>query len=912
MKTKQQQSISALRRSPVRRAAETTLRKTIRQWIRQVCLCSWVALGLFGLRAATEVGAELLVKCEGGPSGELARAADAAVGATVVRRFEAIGWHLVRLPADLSAAEGTTRYRSQPGVLDVEPNQPVRRPFGPWPPPSPGEHDPAPDQPIRPLGEGPAPVVPDDPRYRSQWNLKKIGMEQAWAITTGSADVVVAVIDTGVNYLHPDLAANMWRNPGETGLDDLGRDKATNGVDDDGNGYVDDVHGIDVISGSGDPMDQGFLNLHIGITQPSYHGTSCAGIIGAIGNNNLGIAGINWNVRIMALAMTYGDYSYPLLSGPEGHSISTDLAAFDYLVTMKNRGVKVRVASNSYQVDLFSTALRDAFRALNDAGILMVFSAGNDGRLSEQTWWRMSMVDSPNILVVTGVDRSDRQVYDYGMTSTDLAAPTIDITTLSSGEGYVSDFTGTSAACPHVAGAAALLCAASPDIGVLGLKAALLGSVDPLPSLRGKTRSQGRLNVVRSLQSLTNPEPAVLVLHAAPASLRTDPSAPIEVIFSEAMDRASVEAGFQVNPTTEGTFHWAEDHRSFRFEHPVPFVRTNYVVSLSGTIRSVRGPTLDGNFSRVPQGSPADDYSWTFGFPIPNDDLAGALIIEGAGGEIRGNNTQAIAEEGEPDLTQANTSLVASLWYRWSPPTNGWYTFDLTRGTGFDTTLGVFRGTDFTSFPEITSNNDYGTRPQSRISFPAQSGEAYTVVIGGNLYQSSNPVDGNFTLRWYPTPPPGLTTFTPISGFPGQTITLNGTNLTGTTVVKLNGAPVPFASPTNANFLDLRLMVTVPAGATSGLFTVETPYGHATAATEFTVNAIPTLVVEAITESTVILSWPDDASGFGFVLQAKDALDSSSAWRAVSLSEIQPPIPGRVVVGDVLSQGARFYRLRRP
>ncbi|MCW5556957.1 MAG: S8 family serine peptidase [Verrucomicrobiae bacterium] len=760
MKTKQQQSISTLRRSPVRRAAETTFRTTtLRQWIRQVCLCSWVALGLLdlsGLRAAAEVGAELLVKCEGGPSGELARAADAAVGATVVRRFEAIGWHLVRLPADWSVAEGTARYRSQPGVLNVEPNQPVRRPFGPWPPPSSEEQDPVPDHPIRPLGGGPPPVIPNDPRYRSQWNLKKIGMEQAWAITTGSPDVVVAVIDTGVNYLHPDLAANMWRNPGETGLDDQGRDKATNGVDDDGNGYVDDVHGIDTISGSGDPMDRG-----VGITQPYYHGTACAGIIGAIGNNNLGIAGINWNVRIMALAALYGDQRLPV--GPEGRSLSAELAAFDYLVTMKNRGVNIRVANNSYSIDLFSTALLDAFRALNDAGILMVFSAGNDGRNSEQTWWRIAMVDSPNILVVTGVDRSDQQVYDYGMTSTDLAAPTPDLISLFSGEGYVSDFAGTSGACPQVTGAAALLCAASPDISVLGLKAALLGSVDPVASLRGKTRSQGRLNVTRSLQSLTNPEPAVLVLHAAPASLRTDPGAPIEVIFSEAMDRASVEAGFQVNPLTEGTFHWAEDHRSFRFEHPVPFVRTNYVVSLSGGIRSVRGPGLDGNFNRTAQGSPADDYKWTFGFPIPNDDLAGASIIEGASGEIRGNNTQAIGEPGMPDLTQAKTRLEASLWYRWSPPASGWYTFDLTRGTGFDTTLGVFRGTEFTSFPEITSNNDYGAKAQSRVSFPAVFGDAYSVAVG-STYPPSNP----FTLNWYPTPPPGLTSFTPTSGFPAK------------------------------------------------------------------------------------------------------------------------------------------------
>ncbi|MCW5557899.1 MAG: S8 family serine peptidase, partial [Verrucomicrobiae bacterium] len=350
MKTKQQQSISPLRRSTVRRAAETTFTTTtLRQWIRQICLCSWVALGLLdlsGLRAAAEVGAELLVKCEGGPSGELARAADAAVGATVVRRFEAIGWHLVRLPADWSAAEGTTRYRSQPGVLSVEPNQPVRRPFGPWPLPSPEEHDPVPDHPIRPLGGGPAPVIPDDPRYRSQWNLGKIGMEQAWAITTGSTNVVVAVIDTGVDYTHPDLAANMWRNPGESGIDAQGRDKATNGIDDDGNGYVDDVHGISTLDHSGDPMDRGLFGggvngVPAGLVD--YHGSGAAGIIGAVGNNQNGIAGINWTARILAISARAGD-----LDLERGNSLVAHfLEGYDYLLAMKGHGVNIRVVQST-------------------------------------------------------------------------------------------------------------------------------------------------------------------------------------------------------------------------------------------------------------------------------------------------------------------------------------------------------------------------------------------------------------------------------------------------------------------------------------------------------------------------------------------------------------------------------------
>src|SRR5262249_37809689 len=134
------------------------------------------------------------------------------------------------------------------------------------------------------LDVSPSPI-PNDPRFGAQWNMKKIGATNAWAVTTGSSNLVVAVLDTGVNYKHPDLAENMWRNPGETGLDANGHDKATNGIDDDGNGYIDDVYGIDPGAHDSDPLDAGFAGF--------YHGTFCAGIIGAAGNNGVGLAGVN-------------------------------------------------------------------------------------------------------------------------------------------------------------------------------------------------------------------------------------------------------------------------------------------------------------------------------------------------------------------------------------------------------------------------------------------------------------------------------------------------------------------------------------------------------------------------------------------------------------------------------------------
>jgi len=575
---------------------------------------------------------------------------------------------------------------------------------------------------------------------------------------------------------------------------------------------------------------------------------------------------------------------------------------------MKKRGVNIRVVNNSYVLDMFSESVADAFRALHEADILMVFPAANEGRNSDLTWWRWSMLDFPNVVAVTGVNRAEEQVYDFGLTTIDLAAPTQEIITATRGAEYITEFQGTTAACPYVAGAAALLCATQPDISLLGLKAALFSSVDQSLVLKGKTRTGGRLNVARALQSLTNANPAAIVLYAAPGGLRTDPAAPIEMIFNKPMDRASVEAALNIQPTVSGTFEWSEDSRSFRYHHATPFAREPHTLTLAGTARSADGDTLDGNYSRTPQGAPADDYVWMFRFAHPNDDLAGAQPIEGREGSVTGNSTPGTGEIGEPDFKESDFLLVGSVWYRWTAPGSDWITFDL-RGSAFNSTLGVFQGTSFDRFLEVTSNNNYGNRLQSRVSFVAEAGTTYSIAIGGDYSDSTIPGDGDFTLRWYPTPPPGFNGQNPSSGVPGQIITLNGTNFTGTTSVKLNGVPLPFTHSTNANLHDVRLLVTIPPEAASGLFTVETAHGNATAVSEFMVFPVPVLSVEDLPGGLVI-SWPEGPSGF--ILQASDHLGPDAAWSTRSLPSAEPPIPGQIRRSELPSGAARFYRLRRP
>ena len=740
--------------------------------------------------------------------------------------------------------------------------------------------------------------------------MKKIGMETAWGITTGSTNVVVAIIDTGVDYTHPDLAANMWRNPGETGLDENGHDKATNGIDDDGNGYVDDVFGVNTITGSGDPMDYGYRASDGSIF---YHGTADAGTVAAVGNNGLGIAGINWNVRVMAIA-----HQNLLVSASLGSFISHTIAAFDYVLEMKRRGVNIQVIDADIgNSDIVSQAMVDAIQSAARQDLLIVWSADNHGFNLDVSYFMWNTIDSPNLIVVAATEQNDtlRSDSDYGRSIVHLAAPGGTMPCLDKNGKYTT-WQRTSAATPHVAGVAALLCAAKTEITVDEMKAALYGSVDPLTSLKGKVRTNGRLNAARALQSLTNsPQPAI-VIYSAPHSLRTDPSAPIEVTFNRPMDHASVEAAFQLKPALNGSFEWTPDNRTFLFRHNDPFQPTNYTAMIAGNARDAEGGSLDGNFDRLLQASPADDYIWTFDFALPNDDLANALPIEGATGSVDGNNFRATFEFGQPDDI-AGAFPAASLWYRWRAPGNGWFTFDTTQKKPLDTLLAIYRGATLSDLSEIASNTDYGSIKQSRVSFRAEEGANYMVLLAGNPDSSES---ANFTLTWYPTPPPRITSFTPTEGVPGQVVTITGVNLAGVTSIIFGDGPriALFDHSINAALQDLQLFATIPSrvvalpnGQTLDRevpITVEAPYGTFTTTSLFKVYPAPTLQIELDASGQILLTWPQPPSGF--VVQGADHLSANADWVNLSLPAVPPP-PGMIRFADSPA-ATRFYRLRHP
>lgn len=409
------------------------------------------------LKKARFVKDEVLVKFSPGAAAQRTENALRSQGANIVESIGDHGWRRVKIPPGLTVEKALERFRKIEAIDSVQPNFYYS-----------------------------LLAVPNDPRFESGelWGLNKISAPAAWDLSTGS-NAVVAIIDTGVRYTHEDLAANMWTNPGEI---------YGNGIDDDGNGFVDDYYGYDFRYNDPDPNDD--------TSGVGSHGTHVAGIIGAVGNNGVGIVGVNWNVRIMAVKI----YS------PGGTDTTSAMlvSAYNYVRTMKERGVNIRVTNNSYggcnEACGYDQATKDAIDALGDAGVLNVFAAGNSGSNNDTTPHYPSNYKSQSILAVTASGNSTDEYfwYNYGATTVDIAAPGVGVlSTLSYSDSSYGIKNGTSMATPHAAGAAALLATYRPDLSVASIKASLMNSVDVLPAWSGLVRTGGRLNVAKALQNPT-------------------------------------------------------------------------------------------------------------------------------------------------------------------------------------------------------------------------------------------------------------------------------------------------------------------------------------------------------------------------------------------------------------------------
>ena len=354
---------------------------------------------------------------------------------------------LLRVKDPVATQAVLRRLRQTEGILYAEPNYRLRLFATPQPPDN---------------------IFPDDVEFPKQWSLRNTGqrtgragvdlnMTEAWRITTGDSRIRVAVIDTGIDYYHPDLVRNMWRNHGET---------PENGEDEDGNGYTDDVHGYDFVSDDGDPFDD--LN----------HGTHVAGIIGADGNNEIGVAGISWKIQLMALKA---------FDETGSSDVAHVVQAIEYAIDKK-----AAIINASWGGPDKSLALEEAVNRAHRAGLVFVAAAGNNHNDAAP-----SPAAYPVTLAVGATDRTDQRAFfsNYGK-YVDVAAPGMDILSTFPDAGY-AESSGTSMAAPHVAGVAAMILAIHPEFTNADVENVLLNTTDPLSS--DHPLGVGRLNAFRAL-----------------------------------------------------------------------------------------------------------------------------------------------------------------------------------------------------------------------------------------------------------------------------------------------------------------------------------------------------------------------------------------------------------------------------
>ena len=367
---------------------------------------------------------------------------------------------VVELPRGLSARDAITRYRQSGHVESVELDYWIE-----------------------------ASASPNDPNFvnGNQWHLNNFGQAgglagadlhapEAWSIRNSASNIIVAVIDSGIRLSHQDLTNNLWTNPSEI---------AGNGLDDDANGIVDDVHGINAVGTitSGNPTDD------------YGHGTHVSGIIGAVGSNGVGVSGVAWKVKIMPCKF---------LDGSGGGALSDLQECLDYAHT---KGAQV--INCSFESPVSSVTLSNAFLELRNAGIIVVAAAGNSGTDNDMFPKYPASFPMDNIISVTATTRTDDQAYNYGATSVHLGAPGVSIySTRNLSDSYYTSDSGTSFAAPCVAGAAALLLAEFPGLTYRQVIDRLLGTVVPLPSLAGRCITGGRLNLARALSGGFTIQPA--------------------------------------------------------------------------------------------------------------------------------------------------------------------------------------------------------------------------------------------------------------------------------------------------------------------------------------------------------------------------------------------------------------------
>jgi len=633
-----------------------------------------------------------------------------SVGAYVLQSYDIPkNLDVVEVAKGISIDAALEFYREDPNVLYAEPDYPIHALLEPPPtnPTPPDDNDDPPSDTI-------------DPRYPEQWALNNEGQTggtadadinapEMWATITGDRNVIVAVIDTGINYNHPDLRNNIWTNPGEI---------PDNGIDDDGNGVIDDVHGFNALDNSGDPMDD------------HGHGSHCAGVIGAEGQNRYGGRGVMQEVSIIGCKF---------LSASGGGTASGAIACLDYLRNLKSRAenpVDIILTSNSWGGGPSADALKDAIQAHQDLGILFVAAASNDGQDNDVVDAYPADYPLANIIAVAATDSDDNKAWfsNFGKRTVHVGAPGVGILSTVLGNDY-EEMDGTSMATPFVAGLAGMIKASNPDLNYMQIKNLIMAGGDPIPALEGKTISgrrirafdtngRGSLTCVDqivsgrlspSLDHLLMPVGQIVLLSAVNINCAL-PNGDIVVPFKPGIESLTLlDDGLGLDSSADDGLYsqeWlAEAPGKYEFVFPENDVVTITVydpatlqaytqeVEANFAYRQIAGTALDA----------IDDGNYTVTAPF-NISFGGSsqtfdVVTISSNGAVSVTNSETVDIQNQPLPQSKFVSLIAAFWDDLNPAASD--------GDIYYDTLGQEPNREFVvewrNVPHYTSPDDGGT-----------------------------------------------------------------------------------------------------------------------------------------------------------------------------------------------------------
>jgi subtilisin family serine protease len=592
-------------------------------------------------------------------------------------------------------------------------------------------------------------VTPNDPSFGLLWGLNNTGQTvngdqgaagadingpEAWNVLTGSSSFVIADIDSGVNYTHPDLAANIWTNSAEAG--------GTTGVDDDGNGYVDDVRGWNFVSNNNNPNDD------------NGHGTHTSGTFGAVGNNGVGVAGVMWSCRIMPLKF---------LNSSGSGAISGALSALQYAVA---KGV--RVSNNSWGGGGFSQSFLNAINASQTIGHIFVAAAGNASSNNDASASYPASYTSGNIIAVVATNNNDgfASFSNYGATSCDVGAPGVTIfSTYGSGYEYLD---GTSMACPHVAGVVGLVYARNPTWSWSQVRTQVLGTARTVSALSGRCATGGVVNAAAALGATAPPPPP-------------PPPGPANNACASAQTVAYGTTAFTtVGATTDGPAACVTTGNDvwFRFTACVSGTVTVQTCSLASwdTVVAV----YSGSCGALTQRACNDDacgtqsraaFSATAGqvYLIRVGGYNGAtgtgsISVTGpscsptgpannacASATVVGNGSFAgstAAATNDGSASCGSSSTTRDVWYSYTATCTGVLTVDTCSAASYDTVLSVHTACPGGTGNQLACNDDGASGTacagtlRSYINLNVTAGTTYKIRVAGY-----NGASGTFTLR---------------------------------------------------------------------------------------------------------------------------------------------------------------------